>query len=184
MAADDKVSVADRLAPIGGSGTVKTERDRLFADAKQEINQFLQIIWSEEGLADNTLSAYRTDLSKLAEWASARGKSLLSLQREDILAFLAFRVEQGVHPRSSARQLSSIRRFFRFMVREQRAESDPTQSVQMPKLGRPLPKSMTEADVERLLSAPDTTDPLGMRDRCMLEVLYASGLRVSELVEL
>lgn len=194
--------VADRLALIGGNGSTEpqtagksagasvggvemsAEAKKLVAAAAKEIEGFLNIIWAEEGLADNTLAAYRADLGKLNHWCADGGKQMLALSRADILDFLAWRVEQGVQPRSSARQLSSARRFYRYQVRENKIEEDPTAKVQMPKLGRPLPKTMTEDEVERLLDAPDTTDPLGMRDRCMLEVLYASGLRVSELVDL
>lgn len=201
--------VADRLALIGGTvsstaATVSagnnnysarkevntgetamtTEQTDAKAAALKEVENFLNTIWAEEGLADNTLAAYRADLGKLCTWCIGNDRTLLQIKRADILEFLAWRVEQGVHPRSSARQLSSVRRFYRFMVREQRIAEDPTAKVQMPKLGRPLPQTMTEGEVERLLDAPETTDPLGMRDRCMLEVLYASGLRVSELVDL
>jgi len=103
-------------------------------------------------------------------------------QRDHLLAFLAWRVEQGTRPRSTARQLSSIRRFYRHMLREGRLAEDPTTRIDMPKLGRPLPKSLSEGEVESLLRAPDVAEPLGIRDRAMLELLYATGLRVSELV--
>ncbi len=202
MAMQRESKVADRLALIGGTGSTEqhtvgnnagvsavgvemtAEAKKIAAQAATEIDNFLNTIWAEEGLADNTLAAYRADLGKLSTWCSDNGKLLLDVSRADILDFLAWRVEQGVQPRSSARQLSSARRFYRYMVREQRISEDPTAKVQMPKLGRSLPKTMTEDEVERLLDAPDTDDPLGMRDRCMLEVLYASGLRVSELVDL
>jgi integrase/recombinase XerD len=104
--------------------------------------------------------------------------------RNDLLAFIASRVEGGARPRSTARQLSSFRRFFRFLVREGAVVDDPTSQIAMPKIGRSLPKSLTEDEVEALLAAPTVSDPLGHRDRTMLEVLYATGLRVSELVSL
>jgi integrase/recombinase XerD len=106
----------------------------------------------------------------------------MDAQREHLLAFLAWRVQQGARPRSTARQLSSIRRFYRHMLREGKLAEDPTTRIDMPKLGRPLPKSLSEGEVESLLRAPDVAEPLGIRDRAMLELLYATGLRVSELV--
>lgn len=156
---------------------------RLEASA-QAIDRFLDAAWMERGLSRNTLSAYRADLLALARWVAARGRSITEAERGDVLGYIADRVESGARPRSSARQLSSFRRFFRWLVRERGAGEDPTAQISMPKIGRPLPKSLTEAEVEALLDAPDTSDPLGHRDRTMLEVLYATGLRVSELVNL
>ncbi|MDX1443488.1 MAG: site-specific tyrosine recombinase XerD [Gammaproteobacteria bacterium] len=149
-----------------------------------DIERFLDTMWMERGLAENTLSAYRADLNGLAAWVEDHSMDLRSLRREHLLAFVAWRVEQGARPRSTARQLSSIRRFYRWLIREGEISSDPSENIEMPKLSRPLPKSLTESEVERLLSAPDVHDPLGLRDRAMLEVLYATGLRVSELVAL
>ena len=150
----------------------------------REIERFLDAMWTERGLADNTLAAYRADLLALARWLRESPRQLIDTRREDLMAFLAWRFEQGALPRSTARQLSSIRRFFRHQVREKRIEDDPTARIEMPSLGRPLPHTLSESEVEKLLLAPDTDTPLGMRDRTMLEILYASGLRVSELVVL
>ncbi|HSC48615.1 MAG TPA: site-specific tyrosine recombinase XerD [Gammaproteobacteria bacterium] len=147
-----------------------------------EIERFLDAMWSERGLSENTLAAYRADLSGLARWLESQNVELIHAQREHLLAFLAWRVQQGARPRSTARQLSSIRRFYRHMLREGRLSEDPTTRIDMPKLGRPLPKSLSEGEVESLLRAPDVAEPLGVRDRAMLELLYATGLRVSELV--
>ena len=147
-----------------------------------EIERFLDAMWSERGLSENTLAAYRADLSGLARWLESQSVDLTEARREHLLAFLAWRVQQGARPRSTARQLSSIRRFFRHMLREGRIHEDPTTRIDMPKLGRPLPKSLSEGEVESLLKAPDVAEPLGIRDRAMLELLYATGLRVSELV--
>ena len=138
----------------------------------------------ERGLSANTLAAYRADLTALARWLEERDSALLKATRIELLGFIAARVEGGSRPRSTARQLSSFRRFFRFMVREGLIAVDPTAQIAMPKIGRSLPKSLTEAEVDALLEAPLVTDPLGHRDRTMLEVLYATGLRVSELVSL
>ncbi len=148
------------------------------------LQRFLDAVWMERGLSANTLAAYRADLTSLARWLEARASSLLKATRIELLGFIAARVEGGSRPRSTARQLSSFRRFYRFMVREEVISVDPTAQIAMPKIGRSLPKSLTEAEVDSLLEAPTVADPLGHRDRTMLEVLYATGLRVSELVSL
>ncbi len=152
--------------------------------ADPALRRFLDAVWMERGLSANTLAAYRADLTALARWLEERDGALLKTSRLDLLGFIAGRVEGGARPRSTARQLSSFRRFFRFMMREGLIDTDPTAQIAMPKIGRSLPKSLTEAEVEALLEAPAVADPLGHRDRTMLEVLYATGLRVSELVSL
>jgi integrase/recombinase XerD len=148
------------------------------------VSRFLDAVWMERGLSPNTLAAYRADLTALARWLAERGVPILRTTRADLQDFIAFRVQAGARPRSTARQLSSFRRFFRYLVREGVVREDPTAQIAMPKIGRSLPKSLTEEEVESLLSAPAVGDPLGNRDRTMLEVLYATGLRVSELVNL
>ncbi|NNM62840.1 MAG: site-specific tyrosine recombinase XerD [Steroidobacteraceae bacterium] len=148
------------------------------------LQKFLDAVWSERGLSANTLAAYRADLSALSRWLESHDSALLKASRIELLGFIAARAEGGSRPRSTARQLSSFRRFYRFMIRERLVESDPTAQIAMPKIGRSLPKSLTEAEVDALLAAPAVADPLGHRDRTMLEVLYATGLRVSELVNL
>jgi integrase/recombinase XerD len=150
--------------------------------SQPDVERFLDSMWSERGLSENTLAAYRADLSGLSRWLDSQSVELMEAQREHLLAFLAWRVQQGARPRSTARQLSSIRRFYRHMLREGHLSEDPTTRIDMPKLGRPLPKSLSEGEVESLLRAPDVAEPLGIRDRAMLELLYATGLRVSELV--
>jgi integrase/recombinase XerD len=148
------------------------------------IDRFLDGVWMERGLSPNTLSAYRADLTALDRWLHARGTDIVAANRADLLAFIAWRVEAGARPRSTARQLSSFRRFYRFMMRDGVIKEDPTAQIAMPKIGRSLPKSLSEEEVDALLNAPEIGDPLGHRDRTMLEVLYATGLRVSELVSL
>lgn len=148
------------------------------------VERFLDALWLERGLSENTLTAYRSDLLGLSLWLQQQETDLLSAGRADLLGYLQQRVEEGAKPRSSARLLSSIRRFYRYLVRERQLSEDPSARIDAPKLGRSLPKSLTEEEVEALLAAPDTVSFLGMRDRAMLEVLYASGLRVSELVGL
>jgi integrase/recombinase XerD len=148
------------------------------------IDRFLDAVWMERGLSPNTLAAYRADLSALERWLGEHDSNLLSASRADVLSFMAARIEGGSRPRSTARQLSSFRRFYRYLVREGALREDPTALIDMPKVGRSLPRSLTEEEVEALLAAPTVSDPLGHRDRTMLEVLYATGLRVSELVSL
>jgi integrase/recombinase XerD len=148
------------------------------------IARFLDAVWMERGLSSNTLAAYRADLVALHRWLSERPLTLAETGRPDLMDFIAARVKGGSRPRSTARQLSSFRRFFRFLVREGIVREDPTAQIAMPKIGRSLPRSLSEAEVESLLGAPAVADPLGYRDRTMLEVLYATGLRVSELVSL
>jgi integrase/recombinase XerD len=148
------------------------------------IARFLDAVWMERGLSSNTLAAYRADLVALARWLTARHVALLRTGRADLMDFIAARVHGGARPRSTARQLSSFRRFFRYLIREGLITEDPTAQIAMPKIGRSLPRSLSESEVEALLAAPAVADPLGHRDRTMLEVLYATGLRVSELVHL
>jgi integrase/recombinase XerD len=148
------------------------------------IERFVDTVWMERGLSRNTLAAYRTDLTSLTRWLAESGRSLEEARRGELLEYIASRVESGARPRSTARQLSSFRRFFRHLLREGARKDDPTAQIEMPKIGRPLPKSLSESQVEALLEAPDTSACLGHRDRTMLEVLYATGLRVTELVNL
>lgn len=150
-----------------------------------EIERFLDALWMERGLSDNTLAAYRNDLTRFSVWLAGHSTgNLLKAKREDLLAYLAQRTAAGASPRSSARLLSTLRRFYRYQVREGAIEDDPSARIDAPKLGRKLPETLTEEEVTRLLSAPDESKPLGVRDRAMLEVLYATGLRVTELVSL
>jgi len=147
-----------------------------------EIDAFLDALWMERGLSDNTLKAYRNDLSAFARWQDKQGASLLLTRSGDLNRYLA--VQSRTSVRSAARRLSSLRRFFQHQVREGHMREDPTSGVHSPRLGRSLPKTLTEKEVEALLAAPDTCSTLGLRDRAMLEVLYATGLRVTELVGL
>jgi integrase/recombinase XerD len=148
------------------------------------IDKFLDTIWMERGLSANTLGAYRADLMALKRWLAQQDKSLIYATRADLLEFIAWRTTEGAKPRSTARQLSSFRRFYRFLLREGVLGEDPTLRIEMPKIGRSLPMTLSEGEVEDLLNAPEVSDPLGHRDRAMLEVLYATGLRVSELINL
>lgn len=148
------------------------------------IDRFLDALWLEKGLSDNTRDSYRSDLALFNGWLQERNADLPSAGREVILDHLAWRVENAYKPRSTARFLSGARGFYRYLLREKLISVDPTLQIDMPQLGKPLPKSLSEADVEALLAAPDLSEPIGERDRAMLEVLYACGLRVTELISL
>tara|TARA_B110000503_G_scaffold138220_1_gene224000 strand:+ start:20 stop:937 length:918 start_codon:yes stop_codon:yes gene_type:complete len=149
------------------------------------VDAFVDAIWMERGLSDNTLAAYRRDLAQYEFWlVSHKHTDLLAADSSALQAYLGHKLTQGESPRSAARFMSSARSFYRYWLREGRIEQDPTQFVDNPKLGRPLPKSLSEAEVEHLLAAPDLDDFIELRDRTMLELLYACGLRVSELIEL
>jgi integrase/recombinase XerD len=146
------------------------------------IDQFLDAVWVEQGLSKNTLSAYSSDLRIFAKWLS--DKSMLDVDKGDLSRFLAARYAAGIGNRSTARILSSLRRFYGYYIRENSLIIDPTLLIESPHIGRPLPISLSELDVELLLNAPEVTNTNGFRDKTMLEVLYATGLRVSELVGL
>ena len=149
------------------------------------VDNFLDSLWMEQGLSRNTLDAYGNDLRSFANWLSQyRQQTLLNAERVLIQEYLAYRYEQGHSPSGTARLLSSLRRFYAWLRRDNKITEDPTALIESPKLGRALPKILSEADVDALLAAPDTQTTMGLRDRTMLEVLYASGLRVSELVNL
>lgn len=147
-----------------------------------EIEVFIDAMWMERGLSENTLSAYRSDLLGLVRALQEHGRSLQQARREDLLSYLAQRSASGSHARTTARLLSSMRRYFQYQIREGHLQADPSALIEAPKIARGLPKLLTEEDVEILLEAPDVDKALGLRDRTMLEFLYASGLRVSELI--
>ena len=150
------------------------------------IEAFADALWLERGLSANTLAAYQADLRAFAGWLdqNRQGLGLAQASRLEVLDYLALLARQGVKPRSAARRLSCLRQFYQYLLRLGTIREDPSARVDAPRLGRPLPRTLTEAEVERLLAAPDTQDSRGHRDRTMLEVLYATGLRVSELVDL
>lgn len=148
------------------------------------VERFLDNLWAERGLSDNSLQSYRHDLLNLQKRLAARGKPLGEATREDLLAVLAAEMQQGKSPRSLSRYLSAYRQFYRWLVREGKIDSDPVALIESPKTGRGLPKAISEAQIESLLAAPDTESMWGQRDKAMLELMYATGLRVSELVGL
>lgn len=149
------------------------------------LDLFCDALWLEDGLSRGTLQSYRADLTQFADWLSRQsGRALPEAQRADLLDYLAYKFARKAKPRTTSRLLSSLKRFYAYLLRQGRIEVDPTLRIEAPKLPRSLPKILTEDDVERLLQAPNLDTPRGLRDRAMLETLYASGLRVSELVGL
>ncbi|MCR4333043.1 MAG: site-specific tyrosine recombinase XerD [Sulfuricaulis sp.] len=150
---------------------------------KDIIERFCDAIWLQEGLSVNTLDAYRRDLEGLSRWLAPRGTSLEHASRADLQGYLSQCVSKK-SASTAARLLSSLRRFYGYLGREDKIKTDPTALIDSPKLGRPLPKSLSEEQVEKLLQSPDVATHYGLRDRAMLETLYATGLRVSELVGL
>ena len=151
-----------------------------------EVIEYLDTLWRQRGLSENTLAAYRRDLTQTENWLlqTKRAATLINASAEDLGAYNDMRNGENIARRSASRWLSSVRGFFRHWLTEQRLQEDPTQYLEHPKQARALPSSLGAQDVENLLSAPDVTTAIGMRDRSMLELLYACGLRVSELVTL
>lgn len=162
--------------------TVKPEAHRLPYEAS--VNAFIDMLWLEKGLSDNTLSAYRTDLCKFADYLWTNGVQLEQITTEHIQGYLAHRYDLQLSERSTSRFLSSLRAYTGYLLQNGTRRDDPMALLQNPKLRKSLPKTLSEQQVEALLAAPNISDPLHLRDRTMLEVLYAAGLRVSELVSL
>lgn len=153
------------------------------ADAR-EIERFLDAAWAGQGLARASLESYRRDLQGFARWRGGQGGGLAGADRAALFDYLAWRTREGYSPRSNARLLSTLRAFFGACVQRGARSDDPTALLDLPALPRSLPKALAESEIDALLATPDTATPLGLRDKAMLEVMYASGLRVSELVEL
>jgi len=162
-----------------GTGTVRPDDDAI-------IRRFTDALWLEDGLGEKTREAYRGDLARLAQWLEQQpGTPMLTAAgRTDLLAWMARGLAEGVKTSTAARRLSGVRRFYRFLMREGVIAEDPTLRIDSPRLPRRLPDSLTEEEVEALLSAPDISIPLELRDKAMLEILYGCGLRVSELTGL
>lgn len=154
----------------------------MHAQQPQHLDNFIDHLWLEDGLSKNTLNSYRADLTAYSNWCSTKQHTdMLAVTNADIQQYLALRFPLA-KARSIGRLVASLRRFYRYALREQLIKEDPTLHLESPKLPRSLPKSLNEQEVEDLLKAPDVSQSLGLRDRAMLELLYASGLRVSELV--
>lgn len=156
----------------------------LVDEDRADIERFVEDLWLEDGLSTHSLAAYRSDLIGLAQWLRRREVALRDARREHLLGYLAHRAEGGAKPRTTGRLLSAVRRFYRQQLRSGLRSDDPSDRIDSPRLGRRLPDTLSEEEVETLLAAPAVDTPLGLRDRSMLETLYSCGTRVSELVGL
>lgn len=162
----------------------KQEKPLDTCQSQEVIDRFLDVLWAERGVSQNTLQAYERDLRGFCAWLQSQSLDLLSAQAYHLQSYIAERLQKGIKPSSCARLLSTLRRFYRYLLVTGQLEYDPTEQIEMPKQSKLLPSSLSESDVELLLHAPDINTSLGLRDRAMLELLYATGLRVSELVSL
>lgn len=160
----------------------QAQKGVITANNAEHLELFLDTLYLEQGVSENTLVAYRSDLEKFCQFL--KDKDLLAVSNEDIEAYLAYRVDLGLKSRSTARSISALKRFYQYFVREKAIADSPMVNIAQPKAGQSLPKTLSEAEVEALLGAPDIEDPMGLRDKAMLELLYATGLRVTELVGL
>lgn len=159
-----------------------TEHQDELINNSDYLESFLDNLYLEQHVSDNTLSAYRSDLDKFGLFLE--GQDLLTVSALDIESYLAHRVDLGLKPRSTARSISALKRFYQYLVREKYLSESPMVNIAQPKAGQTLPKTLSENEVEALLAAPNVEEPMGLRDKAMLELLYATGLRVSELVGL
>lgn len=150
-----------------------------------QISLFADNCWMHDGLSQHTLNSYQTDLKLFARWLFLQQQNLLSINGEHVESYMSFRHQNKQHSaRSSARLLSSLRRFYAYAIEANIIQGDPTAKIESPKIGKPLPKTLSEGDVEELLNAPDLNTDIGIRDLAMIELMYASGLRVSELISI
>ena len=160
----------------------QAQKGVITANNAEYLELFLDTLYLEQGVSENTLAAYRSDLEKFCQFL--KDKDLLAVRADDIEAYLAYRVDLGLKSRSTARSISALKRFYQYFVREKAIADSPMVNIAQPKAGQSLPKTLSEAEVEALLAAPDIEDAMGLRDKAMLELLYATGLRVTELVGL
>jgi integrase/recombinase XerD len=148
------------------------------------IDRFIDEIWAQKGLAQLTLTAYQQDLKIFSKWLQGQGVELQSASQVNIQGFLSRRFGSGASARSNARLLSTLKQYYRYLVKKGDRKDNPTALISAPKVHAILPQTLSETDINRLIEAPDTESSYGLRDRCMLEIMYSSGLRVSELVSL
>ncbi len=149
-----------------------------------DIDQFIDDLWAQKGLAQLTLAAYQQDLKSFAKWLQGRGVKLPAASQANIQGYLANRFSSGASARSNARLLSTLKQYFRYLVKKGVRKDNPTELISAPKVHQILPQTLSEEEINKLIDAPDIDNSYGLRDRCMLEVMYSSGLRVSELVSL
>ncbi|MDG2060323.1 MAG: site-specific tyrosine recombinase XerD [SAR86 cluster bacterium] len=148
------------------------------------VDGFIDSVWLEKGLSQNTLEAYRRDIISFSNWSCKKQRSLISADKSLVLDYLAFRLKEGYSSKSTSRLLSSLRSFYSYLLFNSLIKNNPTLKIDNPKIGFSLPKVISEEEVEKLMSSPDVRSSIGLRDRAMLELLYASGLRISELISL
>ncbi|MDF7670324.1 site-specific tyrosine recombinase XerD [Orbaceae bacterium ESL0721] len=172
------------MTPTKKQAFTKSETVHIDPQNSMLIEHFLDALWLERNLAENTIISYRLDLHGLTRSLQAQNVSLLTAETTHLQQFLFQRVEEGYKATSSARLLSACKRFFQYLYREKYREDDPSAVLSSPKLPKTLPKDLTELQVDMLLNAPNIDDPVELRDKAMLELLYATGLRVSELIGL
>ena len=154
------------------------------ASDDERVDKYIDALWLEKGLSDNTRESYRRDLCAFSQWLEPLGSSLMQADNPLLRDYMSYRLGSPRSPRSAARSLSCLRGFYSYWLREKQISLNPTANIPSPKLGQPLPTSLSEAEVEQLLRAPDIDTVIGLRDKTMIELLYATGLRVSELVAL
>lgn len=180
-------SISDyTLVPNGydNSATAELQNSPLSRRNHELMERFRHYLWLERGLSENTVDSYSSDIKLFTVWLADQKLSLDLVGSEHVLGYLAKRVGGGASSRTTARFLSSLKRFYNLLSREGLIETDPTALVEAPKAGRPLPVSLSEDQVETLLQSPNIESPEGIRDKAMLELTYSSGLRVSELISL
>jgi len=165
------------------SGRAPAVEAGLLPEHRRELDRFVDALWLEHGLAANTLAGYRSDLARFAAWLEVRGQRLPAAGPPELTAYIG-EFSRGARPASQRRLLASCRRYYRMLLINREIAEDPTLLLDSPLAAERFPRTLSEAQVEALLAAPDDGNPQGVRDRCMLEVLYAAGLRVSELVGL
>jgi integrase/recombinase XerD len=173
-----------RSREAGESLPASSSPEAIQAAPAEELATFLDYIRVERGLAANSIASYQRDLREFARFLRRKGRNVAAADREDIRDFLASLYRRGLSARSAARHLVSLRNLFKFLLKEGRRLTDPTREIDAPKIGQSLPKYLTASEVEALLQQPDPSTPAGLRDKAMLELLYATGMRVSELIGL
>ena len=151
---------------------------------RQILDAFIDNIWIEKGLSQNTLDSYRSDLEQFSSWLEKNNLSYIKTSKKEILSYLSFLFQKGLGSKTVARKLSSLKSFFRYLVFKSIIPNDPSSEVETPKLLKSIPKSISEKEVEALLAAPDEKTDIGLRDKTMIETLYSCGLRISELTNL
>ncbi len=151
---------------------------------RQILDAFIDNIWIEKGLSQNTLDSYRSDLEQFSSWLEKNKLSYINTSKKEILSYLSFLFQKGLGSKTVARKLSSLKSFFRYLVFKSIIPNDPSSEVETPKLLKSIPKSISEKEVEALLAAPDEKTDIGLRDKTMIETLYSCGLRISELTNL